>query len=133
MDYIKYAYIALIGWGFWAIGSKLLSQHLNAINLSFWISFWSLFFLVIFLCFKRTLVFKQFSLYAIPVGFVSLIAILAFYKALKIGPASIVIPLTNLYVLFPVLFGIILLKEAVNVQRIIGIIFAILAAIFLSL
>ncbi|MEO0142488.1 MAG: EamA family transporter [candidate division WOR-3 bacterium] len=132
MDYLKYAFIALVGWGFWAIGSKLLSQRLNTESLTFWISFWSLFLLAIFLCFKKTLQFNAGSLYAIPVGIVSLVAVLAFYQALKCGPASVVIPLTNLYILFPVLFGFLFLKEAATPSRIMGIIFAILAAIFLS-
>ncbi len=72
-------------------------------------------------------------LYAVPVGLVSLIAILGFYKALKIGPASVVVPLTNMYVIFPVLYGFIFLKETINTTRVLGIIFAVLATIFLSL
>jgi transporter family protein len=72
-------------------------------------------------------------LYAIPVGIVSLVAIIAFYKALKIGPSSVVLPLTNMYVVLPVLFGFIVLKEPVTPARVVGIIFAIVAAILLSL
>uniref|UniRef100_A0A7V0Z5A3 EamA domain-containing protein n=1 Tax=candidate division WOR-3 bacterium TaxID=2052148 RepID=A0A7V0Z5A3_UNCW3 len=133
MDYIKYAYIALLGWGFWAIGSKIISQHLNTVSTSFWISIWSIIFLLFYIIFFRdSLQFNNHSLYAIPVGFVSLIAILAFYHALKTGPASVVIPLTNLYVLFPVVFGFIILKEPITVNRILGIAFAIVASILLS-
>ena len=72
-------------------------------------------------------------LYAIPIGLVSLIAVLGFYKALKIGPASVVVPLTNMYVIFPVLYGFIILKETITTMRVFGIIFAILATILLSL
>uniref|UniRef100_A0A7C4X7N6 EamA domain-containing protein n=1 Tax=candidate division WOR-3 bacterium TaxID=2052148 RepID=A0A7C4X7N6_UNCW3 len=133
MDYIKYSYIALIGWGFWAIGSKLLSRSLNTESLSFWISLWSLILLSLFIFFKKSLIVNIYSFYAIPVGIVSLIAILAFYKALKEGPSSVVIPLTNLYVIFPVLFGILFLKEEITAIRILGIAFAVLGAIFLSL
>ncbi len=133
MDYIKYAYIALICWGFWAIGSKVLSQHLNTISTTFWISLWSLVFLMMtVVIFRKNLQFNQHSLYAIPIGFISLIAILAFYRALKIGPASVVIPLTNLYVLFPVVFGFAALKEPITLNRILGIFFAIVASYFLS-
>lgn len=133
MDYIKYAYIALLGWGLWAIGSKVVSQYLNTVSTSFWISLWSLVFLVFYIVFFRnSLQFNHYSLYAIPVGFVSLIAILAFYQALKTGPASVVIPLTNLYVLFPVIFGFILLKEPITLNRILGIAFAIIASFLLS-
>lgn len=72
-------------------------------------------------------------LYAVPIGLVSLVAILGFYKALKIGPASVVVPLTNMYVIFPVLYGFIFLRETITTTRILGIIFAVLATIFLSL
>ncbi len=72
-------------------------------------------------------------LYAIPIGLVSLVAILGFYKALKIGPASVVVPLTNMYVIFPVLYGFIFLKETITTMRVFGIVFAILATILLSL
>ena len=58
---------------------------------------------------------------------------LAFYKALKIGPASVVLPLTNLFVVLPVLYGFIFLKESITLPRILGIVFAIIAAILLSL
>jgi transporter family protein len=133
MDHIKYAYVALVGWGIWAIGSKWLSQHLNTTSVSFWISFWSLFFLSIFIIFKKNLAFNNYSLYAIPIGIVSLVAIIAFYRALRTGPASVVIPLTNLYLIFPVIFGFVFLKEAITVPRIAGIVCAIAASILLSL
>ncbi|MEO0094275.1 MAG: EamA family transporter [candidate division WOR-3 bacterium] len=133
MDYIRYAYIALLGWGLWAIGSKVISQHLNTVSTSFWISLWSLIFLIFYIIFfKNSLQVNNHSLYAIPVGFVSLIAILAFYQALKTGPASVVIPLTNLYVLFPVVFGFIILKEPITINRVLGIAFAIIASFLLS-
>ncbi|OPX18007.1 hypothetical protein BXT86_03440 [candidate division WOR-3 bacterium 4484_100] len=133
MGYIKYAIIALLGWGFWAIGSKLLTRHFNTVSTSFWISLWSLVFLLSFIAYRKGLMVDRYALFALPVGFISLIAILAFYQALKLGPSSVVIPFTNMYVVLPVLFGFIVLKEAVTVTRVMGIIFAILATIFLSL
>lgn len=133
MEFLRYAYIALIGWGLWAIGSKILSYHLNTVSISFWISSWSLFFLLCYLSLGKVhLQFNHHALYAIPVGLVSLIAILAFYQALKIGPASVIIPLTNLYVLFPVLYGFLILKEPITLNRVLGIAFAFIAAILLS-
>jgi len=76
---------------------------------------------------------NRYVIYSIPVGLVSLIAIVAFYKALSIGPSSVVLPLTNMYVILPVLFGFLVLKEPVTVSRVLGIIFAILATVFLTL
>lgn len=76
---------------------------------------------------------NQKVIYALPVGLISLIAILSFYKALKLGPTSVVLPLTNMYVILPVLYGFIFLKETVSTTRVLGIIFAIIASILLSL
>ena len=133
MDYVKYAFIALIGWGIWAIGSKILTRYFNTLSTTFWISFWSIVFLTFFIFFRRSLMINRYVIYTIPIGLVSLIAIVAFYKALSIGPSSVVLPLTNMYVILPVLFGFIVLKEAVTLPRILGIIFAILATILLTL
>ena len=133
MGYMKYIFMALIGWGFWAIGSKVLTRYLNTVSVTFWISFWSIVFLSIFLLFRRNLMVNTHVLYAVPVGLISLVAILGFYKALKIGPSSVILPLTNLYVVIPVLFGFIVLKESVTLTRVLGIIFAILASILLTL
>lgn len=130
---MKYAFIALIGWGFWAIGSKLLTRYFNTMSTTFWISFWSIVFLTLFMVFRRNLMFSKYAFYAIPVGLVSLVAIIAFYKALKIGPSSVVLPLTNLYVILPVIFGFVVLKEPVTLVRVIGIFLAVLAAVLLSL
>jgi len=133
MNYIRYALVALIGWGFWAIGGKLLTRSFNPVSVTFWVSFWSIMFLSIFLIIKRNLMVNHTIFYALPVGLVSLIAIFAFYHALKIGPTSVVVPFTNMYVVFPVLFGFIFLGEAITPMRILGIICALLATIFLSL
>jgi transporter family protein len=133
MEYVKYTFIALIGWGFWAIGSKMMTRYFNTSSTSFWISISGIIFLSIYLIFRRDLMINRQILYAVPVGLVSMIAILAFYKALKIGPASVVVPLTNMYVIFPVLYGFVFLKETISTTRVLGIIFAVLATIFLSL
>lgn len=130
---MKYAYVALLGWGFWAIGSKLITRYFNTLSMSFWITLWSFIFLILYIMFKRSLVINKYVWFSVPIGVISLVAILAFYEALRRGPASVVVPLTNMYVVFPVLFGFIILKEAVTPFRIIGIICAVLATVFLSL
>jgi len=133
VDYLKYTLVALIGWGLWAIGSKILTRYFNTLSTTFWISFWSITFLTLFVFVRRGLMINKDVIYAIPVGLVSLFAIVAFYKALSIGPSSVVVPLANLYVILPVLFGFIVLKEQVTMTRVLGIIFAVLATVLLTL
>jgi transporter family protein len=133
VDYLKYALVALVGWGFWAIGSKILTRYFNTLSTTFWISFWSIIFLALFIFFRRGLMVNKYVLYALPVSLISLVAIIGFYKALSIGPSSVVLPLTNLYVIIPVLFGFIVLKEPVTLIRVLGIIFAVIATVLLTL
>ncbi len=133
MDYVKYSFIALVGWGFWAIGSKILTRYFNTLSTAFWISIWSMLFLTALLVFRKNLIVNKFVLLSIPVGLISVIAIVAFYGALRSGPSSVVLPLTNLYVVLPVIFGFVVLKEPVTVARILGVIFAVIAAVLLTL
>jgi transporter family protein len=133
MQYIKYACITLVAWGAWAVGSKIMARNLNAASTSFWISIFSLFFMIVYLLIRKNLMINKYVFYGIPVGFLVLVGMLAFYEALRTGPASVVLPFTNLYVLFPVLYGFVMLHEAITVTRIIGIACAILATVLLSL
>jgi len=133
MHYLKYACITLVAWGAWAIGSKIMARHLNAASTSFWISLFSLVFMIIYLFMRRNLMINRYLFYGAPVGFFVLIAMLAFYEALRTGPASVVLPFTNLYVLFPVLYGFIILQEAITITRILGIVCAVMATVLLAL
>ena len=133
MDYIKYAFVALVGWGLWAIGSKIMTRYFNTASTSFWISLVSIIFLSLFIVSRRNLVFNSHAFIAIPIGLVSMIAMLALYHALKHGPASVVMPIANMYIVFPVVFGVIFLHEAITLPRVLGIVCAILATVFLSL
>jgi len=133
MAYLKYALVALVGWGFWAIGSKMLTRYFSAASTTFWVSFWSILFIVIYVIVTRSLEYNKYTFYAIPVSIFSFIAILAFYKALQLGPSSVVVPFTNMYVIFPVLFGFFVLKEGITLTRVLGILCALLATVLLSL
>ena len=133
MDHIKYALVALIGWGFWAVGSKIMTRYFNNVSTSFWISVATLFFLSLYIVSRRNLTFNTHALLAIPIGLVSMVAMLALYQGLKQGPASVVMPIANMYIIFPVLFGFIFLQEAITLPRVLGILCAIVATILLSI
>jgi len=133
MGYLKYTFLALFGWGFWAIGSKLLTRHFNATSMTFWTSLSSIIILSAFVLIRKNLIVSNHIIWAIPVSVMSLIAILSFYKALSAGPSSVVISITNMYLVFPIIFGIVFLKEAVTLTKAIGFALAILATLFLSI
>ena len=133
MDYMRYAFVALVGWGFWAIGSKIMTRYFNTVSTSFWISLATIVFLSFYIVHRRSLMFNAHALIAIPIGFVSMIAMLALNQGLKYGPASVVMPIANMYIIFPVVFGFIFLHEAIVLPRVLGIVCAILATVFLPL
>lgn len=60
------------------------------------------------------------------------LATIFFYLAMSRGPASVVIPLTGMYIIIPVLLGYLILKEPVNIKHIIGFTCALLAILLLS-
>lgn len=77
--------------------------------------------------------FDKYFLYACVAGIGANIATLAFNRALQVGGrANVVVPLTSQYVLVIVLFSTIFLKEPLTWKRIVGIVAAIAAIIFLS-
>lgn len=130
---MKYAFIALVGWGFWAIGSKIMTRYFNTVSTSFWISLATIVFLSFYIVHRRSLMLNAHALIALPIGLVSMIAMLALYQGLKHGPASVVMPIANMYIIFPVVFGFVFLHEAITLPRVLGIVCAVLATIFLSL
>ena len=71
-------------------------------------------------------------LLALPAGLLAGVATLCFYLAMHRGPASVVVPLTGMYILVPALLGFVLLREPVTVFRVLGLVCAGLAVFFLS-
>lgn len=127
--------IAILGWGLWGIMSKLALRELD----------WRVMLLVSSLAslplalalgigvinFKPA--WWNFLLAAIA-GLGASGATLAFNRALqKGGSANVVVPLTSQYVLVIVLFSTIFLNEPLTWKRIVGIVAAIAAIVFLSL
>jgi uncharacterized membrane protein len=60
------------------------------------------------------------------------VASVLFYVAIRKGPASVVMPLTGMYILIPALLGFIFLKEPPTVTHILGLACAGLAVFFLT-
>jgi uncharacterized membrane protein len=128
--------IAILGWGLWGIMSKLALKELD------WrvmLLFSSLASLPLVLALGLGTFDWRFDKYvymilAAVAGLGASVATLAFNRALqKGGPANVVVPLTSQYVLVIVLFSTIFLNEPLTWKRIVGILAAIAAIVFLSL
>lgn len=65
-------------------------------------------------------------------GLAAGVASVFFYMAMKRGPASVVMPLTGMYIVIPALLGFIFLKEPPTVTHILGLVCAGLAVFFLT-
>ena len=67
-------------------------------------------------------------LIAVPVA----IGILTLYVAIARGPVSVVMPIYGLNAVMTALLGILFLREAVSVERVFGLVFAVAAIVLLS-
>ncbi len=132
MNYIHYSLIALVGWGLWGFGAKLLTRHLPAYSNVFFTSVASIVFLAGFVTVSKAVVWNRYVFYTIPIAIVSTIALVAFYRALETGPASTVIPITGLYIVIPAILGFIFLHERLTWTKLAGFILAIISIILLS-
>jgi transporter family protein len=132
MNYIHYSLIALIGWGLWGFGVKLSTRYLPAYANVFFTSAVSLVILAGIVSINRGFVWNRYVWLTVPVAVLGTIALVAFYRALETGPASVVIPLTGIYIVLPAILGFVFLQEKMTWTKVTGIILAILAIIFLS-
>jgi len=128
--------IAILGWGLWGIMSKLALKELDWRVMLLFSSIASLPLVLTLGLGAFDWKFDKY-VYLILAGIAGLgasCAALAFNRALqKGGPANVVVPLTSQYVLVIVLFSTIFLAEPLTWKRIVGIIAALAAIVFLSL
>ena len=132
MDYRLFCLIALVCWGGWGWVSKLATTRTSAAGLALWATLTSLLPIGIF---AFTALARTELRPTVPAGVAGLlagIATVAFYIALSRGPASVVMPLTGMYILIPAILGIVLLREPVTLSRILGLASAALAVFFLT-
>lgn len=132
MDYRLYCLIALVCWGGWGWVSKLATERNSAAGLALWATLASLLPIAVFALAAGARVGLRPSPVAGTAGLLAGIATVAFYIALSRGPASVVMPLTGMYILIPALLGILLLREPVTLSRVLGLVSAGLAVFFLT-
>ena len=65
-------------------------------------------------------------------GLAAGVASVLFYVAIRKGPASVVMPLTGMYIMIPALLGFIFLKEPLTLAHVLGLVCAGLAVLLLT-
>lgn len=66
-------------------------------------------------------------------GLLLAVGLLAYYRALELGPVSIVVPIFGLFIAVSSIIGIAALDEPLTVRKVAGIMFAVLAIILMSI
>jgi len=133
MDYRLLCIIAFVAWGLWSFLSKVATRTASDHNVAFWTTFSGFLPIVAYALTARTRSEMRPSVLPVVAGVLAGIATVAFYLALRRGPASVVVPLSGMYILVPALLGFVLLKEPLTVTHVLGLGFAGLAVLFLSL
>jgi transporter family protein len=121
-------YLVLLG--VWGVMVKVASVRLNALTVTF-VSTTAAWLTVVFFSLPRLNFSSRFGVsIALLCGVIGGITSIIFYGVLKYAPASIVIPLTTLYILVTVVLSYALLGETISLRQAAGILLGI-AAVFL--
>ncbi len=71
--------------------------------------------------------------YAIAAGLCLAVGILAYYRALSLGPVSVVTPVFGLFLVTSSILGMAFLGESVTTRKLVGIAFAVLAVYLVTI
>jgi transporter family protein len=133
MDYRLLSVFALVLWGAWGFLAKVISGNLSPQNLAFWSTIATVIPVAVFAFTESTGKWVRPHPLAVGAGLAYGLALVFFFIALKRGPASVVVPLSGMYILVPAVLGFIFLKEPLTVTHVLGLGCAGLAVLFLSL
>ncbi|MBI2671964.1 EamA family transporter [Candidatus Woesearchaeota archaeon] len=133
--WLIYSLLAVLTWGVWGFFGKLASNYIPGVYIRIFETI-GIVMTTILLLFFIKFEFPSSNIgifYAIVTGFIGSLGVLFFYFAIKSGKLAVVVPLTALYPALTVLLSVLILKEQINLYQGIGILFAIIAGILLSL
>lgn len=71
--------------------------------------------------------------YTIALGVLLTIGLLSYYRALELGPVSVVTPIYGLFIVVSSVIGIVILDETYSARSLAGIVFSVLAIVLISL
>lgn len=133
MDYRLLSVFALVLWGAWSFLAKIVSSSVPPQSLAFWSTLATVVPVTVFALTDGTGKWTRPNPLALGAGLAYGLALVFFFIALRRGPASVVVPLSGMYILVPAVLGFILLKEPLTVTHVLGLTCAGLAVLFLSL
>jgi transporter family protein len=134
MDYLTMTLLSMVLIGFNTFAVKLVSQNLPPALIlvtKFGMGVVGLFFYLHYS--KIPLVWNKYILYGCLVGAWWSGIMVLYYTAIARGPLSVVIPLFNMNLIIPAILGFVFLNEAITISKILGLVFACLAVVLLTL
>jgi drug/metabolite transporter (DMT)-like permease len=131
-DYRLLSVLALLLWGVWGFLAKLASNSVSPQRLAFWSTVATLIPVAVFALTDGSGKWARPSGLALGAGLGYGLALVFFFVALRRGPASVVVPLSGMYILVPAVLGFVFLKERVTASHVIGLVCAALAVFFLA-
>lgn len=122
----------ILTFGLWGFIIKIVSTKLDWKTTMLYV--WMTIFIILMLSYfkKANFGWSKFHALAVLAGIAAAIGTIAFYRALPMAPASLIIPLSTQYILVTVLLCVIYLKEPMSLRIIAGIACSIAAIVLLS-
>ena len=133
MDYRLLSVFAFVLWGTWGFLAKIISSSVSPQSLAFWSTVATVVPVAVYALTDSTGKRTRPNPVALGDGLAYGLALVFFFIALRRGPASVVVPLSGMYILVPAVLGFIFLKEPLTVTHVLGLSCAGLAVLFLSL
>jgi uncharacterized membrane protein len=133
MDYRLLSVFALVLWGAWGFLAKIISSSVSPQSLAFWSTIATVIPVAVFALTDGSGKWVRPHPMAVGAGLAYGLALVFFFIALRRGPASVVVPLSGMYILLPAVLGFIFLKEPLTKTHVLGLGCAGLAVLFLSL
>jgi uncharacterized membrane protein len=132
VDYRLLSILALLCWGAWSFLVKVASPRTQPESIAFWSTLFGMLPVSVYALARGTSRWARPHPLVLVSGLAAGLATVFFYIAIRRGPASVVVPLSGMYVLIPALLGFIILKETVSVSHVVGLVCAGLAVFFLA-
>lgn len=133
-DWLIFAILSLVAYGFWGFFPKLGVGYLNAKEFIIYEVIGMAFIALILLLLVGKPTFNTRGVtFAMLTGITGIIGTLFFVAALARGKASVVVTMTALYPMIVIILASLILKEPITLKQGIGMVFALTALVFFSI
>ena len=122
-------------WGLWAFIPKITMKYINPKSAMVYEVLGAILIAIVVLYFLnfRPNIHPNGLALAITTGIVGSLGVLCFLTAVSKGPVSLVATLSALYPVISIILATILLKETMTVKQVVGIVFALIAIILITI